>query len=77
MKTGRVFLCHNSREKETIKALALRLLAEGGIRTWLDTWEVPGGADWEKHIRREFTASWSCLVFLGPSGFGTFPAHRD
>jgi WD40 repeat protein len=72
MKTGRVFLCHNSREKETIKALALRLLSEGGIRTWLDTWEVPGGADWEKHIRREFAASWSCLIFLGPSSLGPF-----
>jgi hypothetical protein len=71
-KKGRVFLCHNSREKEQIKPLALDLLSLGGIRTWLDTWEIPGGADWERHIRREFAASWSCLVFLGQSGFGPF-----
>jgi WD40 repeat protein len=72
MKSGRVFLCHNSREKEIIKSVALRLLSEGAIRTWLDTWEIPGGADWENHIRREFAASWSCLVFLGPSGLGPY-----
>src|SRR5690349_2642311 len=71
-KKGRVFLCHNSREKAQIKALALALLTRGGIRTWLDSWEIPGGQEWEEHLRREFAASWSCLVLVGASGFGPF-----
>lgn len=69
---GRVFLCHNSREKDAIKPLVMALLSSFGVRTWLDTWEIPGGDEWEQHIRREFAASWSCLVFLGAHGFGPF-----
>lgn len=71
-QTRRVFLCHNSLDKARIESLALALLKAGAVRTWLDTWEIRGGDDWEAHIRREFTASWSCIVFVGPHGFGPF-----
>jgi hypothetical protein len=36
-RRGRVFLCHNSRDKEQIKPLALALLTQASIRTWLDS----------------------------------------
>ena len=61
-RKGRVFLCHNSREKERIKALALDLLSSEGIRGWLDSCEIPGGADWEEHIRRNFALRWSLAL---------------
>jgi hypothetical protein len=68
----RVFLCHNSKDKDEVKNLALVILKGGAIRAWLDTWEIPGGKDWEDHIRREFAASWSCIVLVGPHGLGPF-----
>jgi WD40 repeat protein len=71
-RKGRVFLCHNSREKDGIKQISLALLSSGAIRTWLDTWEIPGGDTWEQYIRRGFVSSSSCLVFVGASGFGPF-----
>lgn len=71
-RVSRVFLCHNSSDKESIQSLALSLLKSSAVRSWLDRWEIPGGQDWEEHIRREFANSWACLVFVGPSGFGPF-----
>jgi len=69
---SRVFLCHNSLDKEQVKALALVILKAGAVRTWLDTWEIAGGKDWEDHIRREFASSWACVVFLGKHGVGPY-----
>jgi TIR domain len=71
-RKGRVFLCHNSRDKEMAKSLAVDMLSSIGLRAWIDTWEIPGGANWEKHIRSAFVASSSCLVLLGPAGFGPY-----
>jgi hypothetical protein len=71
-KVSRVFLCHNSLDKEQVKALALLILKTGAVRSWLDTWEIAGGRDWEDHIRREFASSWSCLVFVGKNGLGPY-----
>lgn len=69
---SRVFLCHNSLDKEFVKSLALVLLRSGAIRTWLDTWEIVGGKDWEEHIQREFAKSWGCLVIVGQNGLGPY-----
>jgi hypothetical protein len=71
-KVSRVFLCHNRVDKEVVKSLALELLKRGAVRTWLDSWEIPGGKEWESHLRREFAASWSSLVFIGNAGFGPY-----
>lgn len=69
---GRVFLCHNSLDKEFVKSLALVLLRSGALRTWLDTWEIIGGKDWEEHVQREFFKSWACLVIVGENGLGPY-----
>jgi hypothetical protein len=71
-RKGRIFLCHNSREKETAKNLAVDMLSNAGLRAWIDTWEIPGGQDWEKYIRSAFVSSSSCLILLGPAGFGPY-----
>lgn len=71
-KVSRVFLCHNSPDKEQVKALALLILKASAVRSWLETWEIVGGRDWEDHIRREFASSWSCLVFVGKNGLGPY-----
>ncbi|HEX3105231.1 MAG TPA: toll/interleukin-1 receptor domain-containing protein [Terriglobales bacterium] len=72
IRKGRIFLCHNSREKETAKTLAVDMLSTVGLRSWIDTWEIPGGQDWEKHIRSAFVSSSSCLILLGGAGFGPY-----
>jgi hypothetical protein len=74
--TGRVFLCHNSNDKALVKQLALALLQLGAVRTWLDEWETTGGDRWESHIRKEFSASASCLVLVGASGLGPFQTQE-
>lgn len=71
-RKGRIFLCHNSHEKEAAKKLAFDMLFNTGLRAWIDTWEIPGGQDWEKHIRTAFASSSSCLILLGAAGFGPY-----
>jgi WD40 repeat protein len=75
-RMARVFLCHNSRDKNQVKAISLALLSSSAVRTWLDSWEIPGGADWERHIRRAFADSTSCAVFLGAAGFGAYQRNE-
>lgn len=72
MATTRIFVCHNSLDKEQAEDIALALLKAGGARTWLDRWEIRGGSDWEAHLREEFSATSQCLVLVGPHGLGPF-----
>lgn len=46
----RVFLCHDSRDRERVAALAARL-RELGIDTWRDRDDLRGGDAWDRQIR--------------------------
>jgi WD40 repeat protein len=70
--SSRVFVCHNSRDSAAARRLALDLLKTGAMRTWVDTWEVPGGEKWEQEIRHAFARSSACLVLLGSHGLGRY-----
>lgn len=70
--SGRIFLCHNSLDKAQVQEVALALLKFGGVRTWLDQWEIRGGTKWETHLRKAFAESSACLVFMGPNGMGPY-----
>ena len=45
----KVFLCHDSRDREQVAALEQRLNAHG-INTWRDAQELRGGDDWDRRI---------------------------
>jgi WD40 repeat protein len=64
-----VFLCHNSRDREQIKAIGERL-KERGILPWLDVWEIPPGARWQKELQKQLRSIRSAAVFIGRRGAG-------
>jgi TIR domain len=64
-----VFLCHNSRDKAHVVAIGERL-KERGILPWLDIWEIPPGARWQKELRRIIKSVKTAAVFIGPGGAG-------
>lgn len=68
-RTFDVFLCHNSRDKEAVKAIALRLIG-AGILPWLDEWELRPGTRWGPAIDAELRTVRAAAVFVGPSGEG-------
>jgi WD40 repeat protein len=64
-----VFLCHNSKDKEPVRAIGERL-RERGILPWLDVWEIPPGTRWQKELARQIKSIRSAAVFIGPKGPG-------
>ncbi|MGO9515667.1 MAG: TIR domain-containing protein [Candidatus Korobacteraceae bacterium] len=64
-----VFLCHNSKDKEKVKAIGKRL-KENGILPWLDVWDVRPGARWQDVLEQQLKSIKSVAVFIGPSGSG-------
>ncbi|MBA4379286.1 MAG: hypothetical protein C0393_01105 [Anaerolinea sp.] len=46
----RVFLCHSSADKPTVRELYRKLLSEGWIDPWLDEENLLGGQDWDMEI---------------------------
>ena len=52
----RVFLCHSSDDKQTIRKLRRRL-QDDGFRPWLDEVDIKPGDDWDTAIRHAVRAS--------------------
>ena len=63
-----VFLCHNKKDKEKIKAIA-NLLEKNGISTWLDE-NINGGQKWSKVLVEKLKTIKISAVFLGENGIG-------
>jgi hypothetical protein len=72
-----VFLCHNNRDKETIKVIDERLIQEFEFRTFFDESELIGGEDWDARIRASMDASRTCAIILGPTGWGPYQLDRE
>ncbi|HKQ08474.1 MAG TPA: TIR domain-containing protein [Blastocatellia bacterium] len=66
------FLSHNSQDKPAVELLARKLEDEAGLKTWLDKWNLIPGDPWQEAIEEALTRSLTCVVFLGPSGFGAW-----
>jgi hypothetical protein len=64
-----VFLSHSSADRHAVLALA-RNLVRGGIRPWLDQWNLVPGEPWQKVIEDALANSDACAVCIGPSGIG-------
>jgi tetratricopeptide (TPR) repeat protein len=65
----KVFLSHNSDDKDDVKKLALRLNSED-IKTWLDEWNLIPGKEWQPAIEQALEECTACAVFIGKKGFG-------
>jgi len=64
-----VFLSHNSKAKDALRAICLKLRDEG-ISCWFDEWRLPVGERTTANLVRGLKDSGSCAVCFGPSGMG-------
>lgn len=65
----KVFLSHNSDDKQAVEVVAERLSDEG-MEPWFDKWRLIPGDPWQKAIEEALESCDCCLVFIGPSGIG-------
>jgi hypothetical protein len=65
----RVFLCHSSDDKQTIRKLRRRL-QDDGFRPWLDEVDIKPGDDWDTAIRHAVRASHIVAVCVSTSSVG-------
>jgi hypothetical protein len=63
----RVFLCHSSNDKASVRDLYWKLNQVSGIQPWLDEVDILPGQDWDEHIRRSIEAAHVVLVCLSKS----------
>jgi hypothetical protein len=60
----RVFLCHASQDKPTVRELYQKLAAEGWIDPWLDEEKLLPGQDWDLEIEKAVEAADAIIVCL-------------
>jgi len=60
----RVFLCHSSNDKPTVRELYRQLSAEGWLDVWLDEEKLYPGQDWNLEIEKAVEAADAILVCL-------------
>ena len=60
----RVFLCHSSNDKPTVRELYQKLRAEPWIEPWLDEEELYPGQDWNMEIEKAVETADSIIVCL-------------
>jgi Tol biopolymer transport system component len=60
----RVFLCHSSQDKPTVRELYQRLNAEAWIDPWLDEEKLLPGQDWDLEIEKAVEAADAVVVCL-------------
>jgi formylglycine-generating enzyme required for sulfatase activity len=60
----RVFLCHSSNDKPTVRELYKKLRAETWIEPWLDEEELYPGQDWNMEIEKAVEAADAIIVCL-------------
>ena len=64
-----VFLCHNSCDKDEVKAVAQKLEQEG-ITTWLDKEKFKGGDEWKRKLYETLNTTKVAFIFIGKNGVG-------
>ncbi len=64
MRPLRVFLCHSSQDKPTVRELYKKLHAEPWIQPWLDEEELYPGQDWNMEIEKAVEAADAIIVCL-------------
>jgi CheY-like chemotaxis protein len=64
-----IFLCHNSKDKEAVKDIAIEL-GRRGILAWLDEWELRPGHSWQDALESQIGKIKAAAVFVGENGIG-------
>lgn len=73
----RIFLCHASADKPTVRALYRRLRSDG-LAPWLDDEDLLPGQGWELAIRKVVRSSAAVIVCLSPTAVSTAGfRHRE
>src|SRR6266496_1679575 len=67
-----VFLCHNSADKDAIRAVNEVLRQQFDLSTFLDESTMVGGDEWKAVIKRALDSSRTLAVFLGANGWGRY-----
>jgi formylglycine-generating enzyme required for sulfatase activity len=62
---ARIFLCY-ARTDEAFALPLARVLKEHGADVWIDQWDIPGGADWDKSIDDALYSCAQLLIVLSP-----------
>jgi tetratricopeptide (TPR) repeat protein len=70
-----VFLSHSTADKPAVEALAHRLANEG-IQTWLDKWNLVPGEPWQPAIEEALADSETCAIVIGPSGLSPWQTEE-
>lgn len=60
----RVFLCHSSSDKPTVRELYQKLSSEGWMDVWLDEEKLLPGQDWDYEIEKALDSSDAVIVSL-------------
>lgn len=64
-----VFLCHNSKDKDSIRKLNTRLKGHK-VRTWLDEEQLRPGIPWQDELEAQIQSINTVIVAVGESGTG-------
>ena len=70
-----VFLSHNNSDKGLVRELK-RLLAEAGLKAWLDENELRPGIKWQPLLEEGVRSSKSIAVLIGPDGLDPWEAEE-
>lgn len=71
-KTFDVFLSHAHVDAEIVEKLGGRLIDKGGLRIWLDKWELVPGEQWQQGMAKALDDASSCAICIGnrtPAGW--------
>jgi TIR domain len=66
-----VFLCHNSKDKPIVRAVAVALKAVG-IECWLDEVDLIPGSPWKIAIANAVSEAKAAAIFISEQGFGNY-----
>ena len=61
-----VFICYSRKDEDFVLKLASNLKRQG-VPVWLDRWDIPYGANWNRTIERALNECLRLLLILSPS----------
>lgn len=67
---GHVFICYSRNDEDLVLKLAT-ILKQQGVPVWLDQWDIPPGADYNRTIERALNSCARLLLFLSPAAVGS------
>ena len=72
-----LFLCHNSQDKASVRAINEVLRQEFDLRTFLDESTLVGGEEWAAAIQGALADSAGCAVLIGENGWGQYQLDSE